>query len=73
MSEQEELDIAQVLELIDNGFTREGACVATAESHNCGPDAWEHPYTLALLNHPDVLAADDGFGPGVAITSARPS
>jgi hypothetical protein len=47
-----ELDTEQVLELIENGFTREGAATAVAESHEQGQD-----YIDALLAHPDVQAA----------------
>lgn len=49
-----ELDIEQTLELIGNGFTREGAAMAVAESHGEG-----QAYVEALLAHPDVIAAED--------------
>jgi hypothetical protein len=60
MNHKNDLDIEQVLDLIFNGFTREGACAAVAESH--GHDPWG-AYTEALLAHPDVQAADDGLRP----------
>lgn len=44
-----ELDVDQVLELMMNGFTREGACIAVAESHNEGEE-----YVERLLNDPLV-------------------
>lgn len=55
-----DIDIDQVLELIDNGFTREGACWAVAESHGHGPDS---AYANALLTDPTIAATPDHYEP----------
>lgn len=51
---RDKLDIEQVLELIDNGFTREGAAMAVAESHGQGNE-----YVERLIAHPDVQDAEE--------------
>jgi len=53
------LDTNQVLDLMHNGFTREGACLAVVESHTGERNAWNHPMFDALLAHPDVQNAHD--------------
>jgi len=50
------LDIEQVLDLRHNGFSREGAAMAVAESHGEGEE-----YVHALLAHPSVANTPDVF------------
>lgn len=50
------LDTEQVLDLMHNGFTREGAAMAVAESHGEGEE-----YVQALLSHPAVVNTPDAF------------
>ena len=59
MTTTDALDTNQVLELMHNGFTREGACLAVVESHTGLQNAWAREMFDALLNHPDVQAAEE--------------
>jgi len=57
MGAEEALDVDQVLDLMHNGFTREGACHAVAVSH--GFPEWDSPYMLRLYAAPEVVAAPE--------------
>jgi hypothetical protein len=56
---KELLDTVQVLDLMYNGFSRESAARAVAESH--GYPEWESPYMTALLADPLVQAFPEEF------------
>lgn len=51
-----ELDVEQVLELMSNGFTREGAAASVTVSHN-----ESHEYFEALLAQREIQDAYDGY------------